>query len=137
MLKDDYTTIDYVSLNQDQQGRILYTDSSDPLYSSSILTNSNIETTLTWNARSITEKEYEISQYDVKYLNPDNSIGNKNARYGLITNNNTLSQFKETYNNNNAITSSFNIFKKYIEVLNENPYNSIDIFKHLYFKINI
>lgn len=136
MLKDDYTTIDYVSLNQDQQGKILYTDSSDPLYSSSILTNSNVETTLTWNARTITEKEYEISQYDVKYLNPDNSIGNKNARYGLITNNDTLSKFKETYNNT-SITTSFNIFKKYIEVLNENPYNSIDIFKHLYFKINI
>lgn len=136
ILTDNYNTLNYEAISDDQNGRIVFNDSNNAMFPSAILGYSNVRPTLTWRSKTMTDSNTSITQYDKLEIGSDGSSGVKSVRMKLIDLAHRKYDFKPSYDLSNAMLP-YNLISKYIEVLNDNPYTNVRLTDDVYFKVNV
>lgn len=147
LLKDDHNQSSYEQMNDNQTANQLYNETNDPTQLSNFLGSVEFSPTIIWMPRKIGDKNREISHYNVTSLDKISNSGMNDQIYlsdnsGTYSKLGNITDFGKTYTNYvesayENTRQTFNIIQDYITKLNENAYTDIDIYRDLYFKLQM
>lgn len=117
----------------------IYNESNNPTTMSNILGNVEFQPTIIWASRDSNDDLDKLTRYErVKDITMNAGFDGK-----FYLTDNSQNNVKASYNGDNGSTDykdtdiTYDIIQNYVKLLNENPFNNIDVFKNLYFKLQL